>query len=320
MHENHDLSPTSVASHHDRKPSITVIILTFNESIHIERCIQRIAPLAQRIVVVDSFSTDGTQDIARKLGGEVMERAFKHQADQFQWALDNCKVDTDWILRLDADEYLEDGLIQAIRQEIDTLPPDVTGLNLKLKVVFQGRWIRFGGYYETLLTRMWRTGVGRYEQRWMDERVVLAHGHSIRMHGGDLVDECLKDIGWLIDKHNRYATRQMVDFINREHRLFAIDDRVDRNAHAQARWKRFLRNKIFARSPLYVRSMLYFFYRYFLRLGFLDGRQGFVFHFMQGFWFFVLIDAKIDEGRTFIKQHGVEKFREHLAKVHKIVV
>ncbi len=298
--------------------SITVIILTFNEEIHIARCIGRIAPLVERIVVVDSFSTDRTIEIARAMGAEVVQRAFKNQADQFQWALDASDIRTEWVLRLDADEYLETGLVDAIRQRLPTMPEDATGLDLKLKVIFRDRWIRYGGYYSTLLTRMWRTHAGYYEQRWMDERIVLTRGCSMRLQGGDLVDHSLKDIGWWTDKHNRYATRQMVDFINREYHLFPIDDRVERRAHTQARWKRFLRNRVFGRAPLYLRSILYFFYRYVLRLGFLDGRQGFVWHFLQGFWFFVLIDAKIDEARTYIRAHGIDAFKAHLSSHHKI--
>ena len=112
----------------------------------------------------------------------------------------------------------------------------------------------------------------------------------------------------------------MVDFINREHRLFPIDETVDRHAHAQARWKRFLRNRVFARSPLYLRSVFYFFYRYVMKLGFLDGRQGFVFHALHGFWYFLLIDAKIDEARAYIETHGVEAFRQYLASHHKIAL
>ncbi len=302
------------------KMSITVIILTFDEEIHIERCITRIASLVERVLVVDSFSTDRTVEIARGLGAEVVQRAFKNQADQFQWALDSRAITSDWVLRLDADEYLESGLIDAIRRCLPTLPADVTGLDFKLKVIFRDRWIRWGGYYSTLLTRMWRPCAGHYEQRWMDERIVLSRGRSLHLTGGDLVDHSLKDIGWWTEKHNRYATRQMVDFINREYHLFPIDDDLERSAHAQARWKRFLRNRVFGLAPLYLRSVMYFFYRYVFRFGFLDGRQGLLFHSLQGYWYFLLIDAKIEEARDYIGTHGVDSFREQLRRAYDINV
>lgn len=294
------------------KLSITVIILTFNEEIHITRCLTLIAPLVERIVVVDSFSTDRTVEIAERLGADVYQRPFKHQAEQFQWAQENCKISTDWVLRLDADEYLEPTLIQQLRKRLASLAGDITGIDFKLKVIFKGRWIRYGGYYSTVLTRMWRTGAGQYEQRWMDEKVVLTRGRSQYIRDGDLVDENLKDIGWWTDKHNRYATRQMVDFINLEYGLFVSDNRSAWHSSGHNWLKRMLRNHVFGGSPLYWRSALYFIYRYVVRLGFLDGRRGFVWHFLQGFWFFVLIDAKIEEARDFIKEHGSRAFIEHL--------
>ena len=81
------------------KPSVTVIILAFNEAVHIERCIMRLWPVARRIVVVDSHSTDETADLARACGAEVHQRAWKNHADQFQWALDTLNPTTDWVMQ-----------------------------------------------------------------------------------------------------------------------------------------------------------------------------------------------------------------------------
>jgi glycosyltransferase involved in cell wall biosynthesis len=299
-------------------PSITAVILTFNEEMHIERCLGNVAPLVQRIVIVDSFSTDRTVEIARSFGAEVYQRAFRNNSDQLQWALDNCGLRTDWVLRLDADEYLEESLKAEILERLLALPSDVTGVAFKLKVVFKGRWLRHGRHYSTVLARLWRCGAGQIEQRWMDEHVVLSHGRTVRFAGGDLVDENLNDIGWWTDKHNRYATRHMVDFINLEYPLFVTDNRIFATPNATAKRKRFLKNSVYRRAPLYLRALLFFLYRYVFRLGFLDGRQGFVFHFLHGFWLYVLIDSKIDEARAYIRKHGLEAFREHLACHHKI--
>ncbi|SEF14508.1 Glycosyl transferase family 2 [Rhizobiales bacterium GAS191] len=298
--------------------SITVIILTFNEEIHIERCIASVAPLAERIIIVDSFSTDRTIELARKLGADTHERAFKHQAEQFQWALDNCDVSTEWVLRLDADEYLEAPLIEEIFARLPTLPEMITGVDFKRKFYFMGSWIRWGGYYPIVLTRLWRTGLASVEQRWMDEHVVLHQGSSILFGKGDIVDENLHGIGAWLAKHNRYATRQMVDYINLEHRLFEIKADVGLRRHSQVRRKRFLRNTVFGRSPLYIRSFMYYIYRMFFRLGFLDGFPGLVYHTLHGLCYFLLIDAKIDEARQFLRERGQEAFRAHLIGVHKI--
>ncbi len=301
-------------------PSITAIVLAFDEEDHIERCVRRLEGVAERIVVIDSFSRDRTVEIARSLGAEVLQHAWKNYADQFQWGVDNAKVTSDWILRIDCDEYLEPPLIAELAERLTSVPSDVTGIDFRRKVIFKGRFIRWGGYYKTILTRLWRTGSGRIEQRWMDEHIVLEGGRTEWFKRGDLVDENLKDIGWWTDKHNSYATRQMVDFINREYGLFPMDTQVQSGGNAQARWKRFLRNRVFGGAPLYLRSVLYFLQRYFLRLGFLDGKQGFVWHFLQGFWFFVLMDAKIEEARGFIAAHGLEAFKAHLKTRYRIEV
>jgi glycosyltransferase involved in cell wall biosynthesis len=289
--------------------TVTALILSFNEEVHIGRCLDRIAPLADRVIVIDSFSTDRTVEIAREMGADVHQHAFTNQAAQLQWALDTIAIDSDWIIRVDCDEYLEPALIEALKAELPTLPADVTAIDLKLKVLFRGQFIRWGGYYRTWLTRLWRPGAGRMEQRWMDERWLITRGRAERITGGDLVDASLKDIGWWVAKHNGYATRQMVDFIAREHGLVGAEEGT---LTASARQKRRLRG-LYGRAPLYLRAFLYFLQRYFLRLGFLDGRLGFVWHFMQGFWYFVLIDAKIDEARAWIADHSLDQFPYYLA-------
>jgi hypothetical protein len=153
----------------------------------------------------------------------------------------------------------------------------------------------------------------------MDEHIVLDQGRAERVTGGDLVDHNLKDIGWWTDKHNRYATRHMVDYINREYGLFAEDDRMQ-HADQAARKKRYLKNSVYGRMPIYLRSVLFYVYRYVFRLGFLDGKTGFLFHTLHGLWVMLLIDAKIDEARRFIKERGIEAFKDHLRTVHKIDV
>jgi len=298
------------------RDSICAVVLSYNEELHLDRCLARLKPLVDRIIVVDSFSTDGTLAIARSHGAEVLQNAFVNHAHQFQWGIDNANIETGWILRIDSDEYLEPELISQLREELPELGPEIGAISFRRKVFFQGRWIRWGGYYPTVLTRLWRVGAARIEQRWMDEHVLVEQGETILFKKGDLVDENLKDLTDWTEKHNGYTTRQAIEFLSIDYPLLPRQHTGELNGQAQI--KRFMRNGVYARAPLLLRVFLYQFQRYILRLGFLDGRKGLIFHTLQGFWNFFLVDAKIAEARVYIRQHGIDKYREHLAKRHNI--
>lgn len=298
---------------------VTVIILTRNESLHIERCIERLAGLADRVVVVDSFSDDNTVELATAAGAEVWSHAFVNHARQFQWAVDELDQTGGWIVRLDADEWFEPSAIAAVRRRMDGAEPDLSAFDFRRKVIFRGRWIRWGGYYRTVLTRVWRSGAAHIEQRWMDEHVVVDRGRVERISEGDLVDQNLKDIHDWTAKHNGYAIRQMIELLNLEIPLLGTPSPAA-PLRGITRAKRWLRNRFYARFPLYIRSYLYFVWRYFIRLGFLDGRQGLVFHTLQGFWSFFLVDANTDEARTILAREGIEGLRRTLRTRHGITL
>jgi glycosyltransferase involved in cell wall biosynthesis len=296
---------------------LTAVVLTFNEEVHIDRCLARLKPLGARLVVIDSFSTDRTLEIARGHGADIFQNPFTNQAAQFEWGVRAAAIDSGWVLRVDADEFLEPSLIQEIRERLPTVAPEVGAIAFARKVYFQGKWIRWGGFYPTVLTRLWRAGAAHIEQRWMDEHVVVEKGETIRFGRGDLVDDNLKDITDWTAKHNSYTTRQMVEWISQEYPQLALAS-AGAGLNAHARRKRFLRNGLYGRAPLYLRAILYFLQRYLLRLGFLDGRRGFIFHTLQGFWNFFLVDVKVGEARRLIAAQGVEAFRAHLAERHNI--
>jgi glycosyltransferase involved in cell wall biosynthesis len=299
--------------------AVTVVILTYNEEIHIERCIRSLQPIASRIFIVDSFSTDNTVEIAESLGAVVAQRKWKNYADQFQWGLDNCGGDGGWVMRMDADEYLEPDLQGELTGLLASLASGVAGVYIRRKVFFYGKWIRHGGFYPHTLLRVWRHGQGRIEQRWMDEHIVLPHGASTVMAQGHLVDDNLKGITFWINKHNSYASREMVDLLNNKYPLFPRDDQIKENEDPQAKWKRLMKDKVYSRLPPGLRAGLYFFYRYVVRLGFLDGSKGFLWHFMQGFWYRLLVDIKVMEieGKC---QGDVEKIKLVLKQEHGIAL
>lgn len=274
---------------------ITVIILTHNEERHIARSLESVASFASEVFIVDSFSTDRTVEIAQALGAVVLTNPWTNYAQQFQWGLDNAPITAEWILRLDADEIIEADLAERIRRELPSLPADVTGINIDRKHIFMDRWIRHGGRYPLTLLRIFRKGKGRIEQRWMDEHIIVESGRTVHFAGG-FSDHNLNDLSFFTDKHNKYATREAVDVLNQRHGLFARDVEVTAgSASRQAAFKRFVKERIYNRIPFPVSTLGYFLYRYIFQLGFLDGREGLIYHFLQGYWYRFLVGAKIVE-------------------------
>lgn len=298
---------------------LTVIVLTRNEQIHIERCLRSVKPIASRLFVVDSFSSDETVRIARSLGAQVVQREWKNYADQFQWAIEQCAPQSEWLMRMDADEYLEPAAQEELWQLLAAPPKELDGIYIRRKVLFEGQWIRHGGFYPHILLRLWRANKGCIEQRWMDEHIVLPPDARTRLLRGHLVDENLKGMTFWTSKHNLYASREAVDLLNNKYPLFAKDDGLKAMDDPQARWKRVLKDRVYSRLPAGVRAFLYFLYRYFLLLGFLDGRKGFLWHFMQGFWYRLLVDVKIMEIEE--RSHGdLRQMRQILLNEHGISV
>jgi len=283
------------------KLDLTAVILTYNESRHIARCIESLRPIARDIVVVDSFSKDDTVAIAEALGARVLQNPWICYAAQFQWALDNGGIQTEWVLRIDADEYAEPGLCQALTGALPDLPVDVTGLYIQRKYLFLGRWMRHGAMHPIDVLRVWRHGAGRIEQRWMDEHVVLERGTAQRIEGA-IADDNLNSISWWTAKHNDYATREMIDLLNLRYGFLPKDNQLQvQTGHSSAAWRRKIKERVYARLPLFVRPLSYFCYRYFLRLGFMDGVKGFAFTFMQALWYRSLVDLKVLEAEEWIK-------------------
>jgi glycosyltransferase involved in cell wall biosynthesis len=277
--------------------TLTAIVLTFNEEKHIARCLKSLAGVAASTVVVDCGSTDRTAAIAAELGASVLQNPWTNYATQFNWALDHGNITGDWCLRIDSDEYLSEGLRTSIAGFLADPQPqaDVTGLTVKRTVYFLGRPLRWGAMGALYMLRLFRTDAGRCEDRWMDEHITLRTGRSARI-AGELVDENLNNIGWWVNKHNGYATREAIDLLQgRRQRAAGASPPAAAGLHTQARVKRFIKHGVYARIPPAVRATLYFFYRYFGRLGFLDGRAGLAFCVMQALWYRMLVDIKVLE-------------------------
>ncbi|HFD32817.1 MAG TPA: glycosyltransferase family 2 protein [Gammaproteobacteria bacterium] len=278
--------------------NIAVLILTYNEQKHIERCINSIKNIASDIVVIDSFSTDDTVALAESLGARVLQNSWTNHAVQIQWGLDHANITSNWVMRIDADEYLESEP-EMVFKELSSLPAKITGLIIKRKIFFLGQWMKYGAIYPVYTLRIWRNGAGRVENRWMDEHIVLMRGEA-KAVDIDIVDDNINSISWWIDKHNSYATKEMIEILNQKYHFMPTDDALSAAGSTPAKSKRLIKERIYNKLPIFIRPMFYFFYRYIFKLGFLDRTKGFAFHFMQGYWYRTLVDLKVLEAEELI--------------------
>lgn len=272
--------------------SLSVFILTYNEEQHIQRCIDSIQDIADSIFVVDSFSSDKTVEIAEKNGAVVYQNKWpNNHSKQVNWALENCDIRTKWVMRLDADEVLSPELAQEIKSEL-AQESDVKGYILNRGHIFLGKKMMHGGNYPTRLMRLWEHGFGYCEDKLMDEHIVLSGDYKTKTLNGSFWDHNLNNITWWIEKHNVYSIKEAVMQLRKKH---TTDIKADNNSNKQSKLKRFLKHSVYEKFPKSLRSFLYFIYRYIFRLGFLDGYEGLVWNFLQGFWYRFLVDVKVFE-------------------------
>ena len=287
--------------------SISAIILTYNEELHIERCIRNLQQVCQQVFVVDSFSTDDTCEIAERCGATILQNKYVNQAQQFQWALDNCPIKTAWTLRMDADEYLTEELIDEIQNKLVNLPPDITGIYLTRRVKFLGRVLRFGALRPVRILRIWRTGKAYMEQRWMDERMVLTEGKAINFKHR-FIDENLNGLTAWTQKHNNYSNREIITELDKRYHFFkegAADELSARNKQKST----------YYHLPRFLRATFYFLARYIFFLGFLDCLRGLIWLTLQAYWYRFLVDAKLYELE---KRLGKSPTRDQVVKyVHR---
>ena len=298
---------------------LSVIILTYNEELHIRRCLENVKPIAKEVFIIDSFSTDKTLDIARKFTNvHILQNKWENNyAKQFNWGLEHAPISTQWVLRLDADEYLLPELKEEFGEKLPSLSDDVTGIIFNRRHIFMGKWMR-RGIYPVKLLRVFRYGKGMCEQRLMDEHIQLTEGHAVEFEH-DFCDHNLNNLSWFCHKHVNYAIREAVDLLDIELDLTgAAETDNDKEISPQALAKRMKKHK-YARQPLFWRSFAYFCYRYFLKGACLDGKVGFIWTFLQGWWYRTLVDAKVYEVKKACGEDK-EKIRRYLEKEYGIRV
>lgn len=264
---------------------ITVIILTGNERLHIARCIEKLAALEPRqIVIVDSESTDGTRQIAEetaaKLGLDLRVVVYPwpgNQAAQFQRALERVLLRSQWVLRLDADEYLTEALIEEIKAKLPKIGEDVDGVVLKRRHVvgwLGDKWVKRGMYPARIL-RLFRAGHGRSDMKIMDEHIVV--DRKVVEFDHDFIDHSMISFeDWKV-KHRNYAQREAISHLSGE-----------KSTGEKAGKKEF-----YYKLPRYLRPFVYFALRFLVKGAIFEGPAAWRWCFYHALWYRLLVDKEI---------------------------
>lgn len=282
------------------KLPITAIILTFNEEKNIIDCLNSVADWVDEIIVVDSGSTDATLTLISTFKSvKVVHHAFENYAKQRNWALHNIAFCNDWLLMLDADHRVMPALAEELKS-IFSAPNSiqVIGFMASRRTIFMGKWIKHGGHYPTYHAILFKKGYGRCEDKNYDQHFVV-EGATATLKN-DVMDIITDSLTTFTQRHNKWSSLEAEEVVARTKHTHVITGDLRGNPIQK---RRFLKEKYY-QYPLFLRVFIYFMIRYFFRLGFLDGKEGLIFHFLQGFWFRLLVDAKIYER---IKQHKHEQ-------------
>lgn len=285
-------------------PDFSFIILTFNEEQHLPRLLASIAALNAKLYVLDSGSSDRTIAIAHDFGAETFVHPFENHPQQWHFALAHFKVETPWTIGLDADQIVSPELFERLKNFRNADYPDLNGIYFNRKNIFKGKWLKYGGYYPFYLLKMFRTGKGYSDiSENMDHRFMVAEPTLI-WKNGHIIEENLKEneISFWIEKHNRYSDLVAEEEIERMQalRMQSQNPNLFGSPNERKAWFK----KIWWGLPRYWRPFFYFFYRMIFKLGILDGKNGVIFHFLQGFWFRLVIDIKIEERLKQQKEHS----------------
>ena len=284
------------------KLPITAIIMTYNEERNLRACLQSVAEYIDDIIIVDSFSNDKTEEIAREYTDKFYQNKWINYSKQYLWGIANTDIKNEWVLRLDADERWTKEGFDELRKIIEEDSAD--GVYVKMKIFFMGRFIKHGAFYPNYFLRVYKRSKGAMEDRWMDEHIKV---DGITVHSNiDVIEsnyDRQENISLWTTKHNGYSTREAVEFLIAKHKIHEIDTVANLFGNKTER-KRWMKENIYFKTPLFVRPFMYFVYRYFFKLGFLDGKEGFIFHTLHAFWYRFLVDTKVYQIEQLTKKNN----------------
>ncbi|HEX4961537.1 MAG TPA: glycosyltransferase family 2 protein [Thermoanaerobaculia bacterium] len=274
---------------------LSVLVTTRNEEANVERCLASVHGFADQIFVLDSESSDRTVEIAGRFA-EVRTLSYEHGRIIpwiFQWGLDNLPLRNDWVLILEADQAVTPALREEIAALLNRTEVREDGFYIRRRQIFRGKPLRFGGYGSKVLLKLFRRSRSELDPVEQDTRVYV-RGPVGRLRA-PLEEWNRKEdsIFFYLEKHLRYAEAFAQEELERRRRKlpWKTAPRLFGTPDERVLW---LKDRYY-RLPLLLRPALYFFYRYFFLLGILDGRTGFVFHFLQAFWFRLVVDVRLEE-------------------------
>jgi glycosyltransferase involved in cell wall biosynthesis len=276
-------------------PVYSFIILTYNEAIHLPRLLNSIKDLDAETFILDSGSTDDTLKIAAEYGAQTKQHTFINHPQQWDHALKAFDITTPWVICLDADQIVTSALKQKLTNFNDQSMSGINGIYFNRKNYFKGKWIKHGSFYPFYLLKMLRFNKVHSDlNENMDHRFIV-NGPTVIWKDGYLIEENLKEnnIRFWIDKHNRYSDLVAIEEVERRRNLRSqtVKPQFFGTPDQRTAWLK----RLWWKMPLFIRPFIYFTYRYIFRLGILDGSTGFIFHFLQAFWFRLLVDIKILE-------------------------
>ena len=273
---------------------VSVVVMTYNEEANVGLCLESVANWADEIFVVDSFSTDRTEEVARAFPVEFVQHAYTSHPEQWDWALKNLSFRNDWILALDADFRVSPELKMELAKRLSEIPTHVTGLYVRHRQVFRGRFMRHGTIYPRYWLRLFRRDAVRVDQEDLVDLHFYVRGETARIEF-DIAEDNLKerDLAFWISKQLRFAERAAIEEIRRRQAaaVLPMQPSLFGSPDQRTLWLK----ELWYRLPLYWRGVAYFSYRYFVRLGFLDGKEGFLYHFTQALVYRTVVDSFIDE-------------------------
>jgi len=273
--------------------NFSFIILTCNEEIHLPRLLNSIKELNAKIFILDSGSTDSTLKIANTYSAEVKTNPFTNHPKQWDFALKNFNINTPWVIGLDADQIVTPQLFDLLKNFNPDDYSGVDGIYFNRKNYFQGKWIRFGGYYPFFQLKMFRNGIGYSDlNENMDHRFIVT-GKTIIWSNGYLVEDNLKeyDTDFWLKKHDRYSDLIAAEEIERMQKI--RNQTLKPSLLGSPDEKRAWFKNLWWKLPLGIRPYLYFLYRMLFKFGIFDGAKGIRFHYFQGLWFRLQVDKKI---------------------------